>query len=88
MNEPTINTDNICEAIDKLTNSIVEFANGLSDIISAIVDVISNKIKPLWRLYVANTYPNKYHVQMAFHAKKFRVRKKYMNMIFKYYERR
>ncbi|MCQ2270990.1 MAG: hypothetical protein MJZ52_07180 [Bacteroidales bacterium] len=92
--KPTINTDNIAEAFQNIAAALVEIGKAVTDVVNAIANTIGNITNDVFRAYITNdvfrayiikTCPNKRWVQMAFHAKKFRVRKKYMNKIIKHY---
>lgn len=89
MKDIIIDTDNIvekaAEAMRNLSTALVEMGKAVTDCVNAIANAIGNITNDVFRAYVVKTCPNKYWVHMAYHAKKFRVRKKYMNKIIKYY---
>ena len=48
---------------------------------------MSNEVNETFKTCSYNCYPIKKHIFMAFNAKKYRVRKKYRNLILKWFEK-
>lgn len=73
--------DEMIVAIEKLNEAIRKMSMAIEREIIPIAHGLSENI----RTFIIRTCPNKYWVHMAFHSKKYRIRKKYINMIFNHY---
>lgn len=92
MNDIIIDTDNIvekaAEVMRNLSTVLAEMGKAVAITVDQIAEMIRTTSEELNRIrtkrmidWILNNYPNKKWVHMARHAKKFRVRKKYMNKI-------
>ena len=72
--------DAISHSIKKIAQAFVDFGDSVAELIRSI----SGKLFPYWEHYLKAMYPDKYSlIHKAFHHKKYRVRKKCLNRLFR-----